>query len=437
MNTYQEAIEWLYQQAPMFQNIGGKAFNKSLGKSLNLDKSIGSPHRAYKTIHVAGTNGKGSVSHMLAAVLQAGGYKVGLYTSPHLKNFTERMKVNGSEADQEFVLAFLIRFKALIEEVKPSFFEITTLMAFSFFEEQEVDYAVVETGMGGRLDTTNIITPILSVITSVGLDHQQYLGDTLLQIAAEKAGIIKPGIPVICGEMPDEQVRQLIQGMANKNKSAFYYAPEYYTLEPVREERQQRWWRMSKGKGAKKDNNHFEIATQLLGLYQKHNLPIVLQALTLLVDQYDLKIKQEAIHWGLSKTCDITSFKGRWQVIQSSPLIVCDIGHNADALQIIRDQFDTMNASHLHIVWGMSADKAHHEMLAYLPKSATYYFTQAGGSRALSAGVLAKIAAEKGLKGSVFTKVTDAYEAAKSNLKANEAMFVGGSAFVVAEIPGL
>lgn len=398
--NYKETLEYLYIKTPVFQQQGTSAYKPGLDNIIELDNYYGNPHRNFKTIHIAGTNGKGSVSHTLAAILQSAGYKVGLYTSPHLKDFSERIRINGKPINEEYVINFVREAEEIINKLNPSFFEITTLMAFSYFAHENVDIAVIETGLGGRLDSTNIITPILSVVTNVSFDHVNLLGDTLEKIATEKAGILKANIPAVVGEMP-------------------------LGLRPIFTER-------TKNVIFAEDTANSNYEFELKGYCQEKNKKTILSAVKLLKDE--LNIKEENIAEGLKHVIELTSLMGRWQKLSSSPLIIADTGHNVAGMQYIVSQIADIKADTKRLVIGMVGDKDITSMLKLLPKDAIYYFCNASIPRALPAAELKSQAESIGLYGNAYDSVTEALQAAKKDSSENDFIFIGGSNFTVAEI---
>lgn len=404
---YSEAIDYLYRQAPMFQQHGAKAYKSGLENTVALDAVFNHPHRAYKTIHVAGTNGKGSTSHLLASVLQCAGYKVGLYTSPHLRDFRERIRVDGIMISEQAVVAFVEAHQALVEELQPSFFEITTALAFRYFVQQQVDVAVIEVGLGGRLDCTNIIAPELAIITNISLDHTDLLGDTLEQIAAEKAGIIKPNTSVVIGETQPESA-PIFRNVARAQNAPILFADTELVGKPL-------------------------PTCALKGIYQAKNCRTVLVALAQL-QQKAFCITDAAIEQGFLEVVERTGLQGRWQVLGNKPTIVCDTGHNEGGIRLVVEQLAQQSFERLHIVFGMVSDKKIDHVLALLPKNAVYYFTKAHIPRALDEKILQAQAATFGLAGTSYASVNEALEAAKNNASERDFIFVGGSNFVVAEI---
>lgn len=426
--NYQQILEYLYSQLPMYQRIGKAAYKGNLDNTLLLDEHLNHPHRSFKSIHIAGTNGKGSVSHMLAAVLQAAGFKTGLYTSPHLKDFRERIRLNGELITEQFVTEFVTKHKSFFESVQPSFFEMTVALAFSYFNEVKVDIAVIETGMGGRLDSTNIITPILSVITNIGLDHTEFLGSTKELIAIEKAGIIKSGITVLIGES-QTSTKQVFIKKASESNSLIKFADEEYavnfnSLSP-------------NGKQSfqirKKGTTVFEnLECDLQGFYQKKNIVTVLAAIDLLKPHF--KITRDHIYNGLKIVSISTGLKGRWQVLQTDPLIIADTAHNIDGIEAVLEQIRATPHLNLHMIIGFVNDKNIDGILDIMPRNANYYFTKASIPRAMKENELKKFANQNFLLGESYPTVKDALKAAKIRASQNDLIFIGGSTFVVAEV---
>lgn len=405
--TYEETLQYLYHSHPAFHIVGAAAYKPGLGNTLCLMKHLGEPHLTFPSVHIAGTNGKGSSSHLIAAVLQATGYKVGLYTSPHLVDFRERIRINGNMISKEAVVDFVARHHSFLEELRPSFFESTMAMAFHHFATEKVDIAVVETGLGGRLDSTNIITPLLSVITNIGLDHTEFLGTTLPEIAAEKAGIIKKGIPVVVGET-DPLTAPVFIAYANKNCAPIVFADQEKPYPS-------------------------DIHCQLQGFYQQKNCQTAFIALQQLACR--LSISNQAIQQGFAHVCDLTGLQGRWQTISAHPLIICDTGHNSHGIRYVAQQLHTLSKQHeqLHIVFGMVSDKDIDTVLSLLPKQAVYYFTQAATHRAIPAQELLSMAATHSLHGSAYTSVASAIAAARQALSPQDLLFIGGSNYIVGE----
>lgn len=429
--NYTDTVEYLYACLPIYQKIGSAALKKDLTNTRILLQVLGNPHDSFKTIHIAGTNGKGSTAHTLAAILQAAGYKTGLYTSPHLKSFTERIKINGKEMTESAVVDFVRKMKDKIEAIKPSFFEVTVAMALDFFAREEVDIAVVETGLGGRLDSTNIILPQLAVITNIGFDHQAILGNTLEEIASEKAGIIKPDIPVVIGEY-QPSIAHVFEDKAGKVRAPIYFADKSYEVKAVD----------SGNDGFRVDIYFLEeiwmqdLHVSLPGMYQLKNVPGILQAVQVL-RQMGYQLTDTAVKRGFSQVKSLTGLKGRWQILQESPLVVCDTGHNEAGIGYIVKHLSALNHKELYIIFGVANDKTLDPILAALPKEAFYFFCQAHVPRALGAVELASQASRFGLKGKVVLDVNDALEEAKAMANNDDVIFIGGSNFVVAEIDGL
>lgn len=425
MESYQHVLNYLYESLPMYQRIGAAAYKNDLNNTIALCKALGNPERKFKSIHIAGTNGKGSSSHMLAAILQTAGYKTGLYTSPHLKDFTERIKIDGNEVSHSFVVDFVQRMKPVLEDIQPSFFETTVVMAFDYFAQQQVDIAVIEVGLGGRLDSTNVITPEVSLITNISWDHANLLGDTLQKIAAEKAGIIKPGIPVVVSERQPNVSNVFIE-KARQEKALISFASDHYLVNNLGD------GNFDVIKNQKKEKYHL----QLKGDYQRMNLAGVLAAVDELRKR-GFEISQQHISEGLQKTITLTQLKGRWQKLGDHPFIVCDTGHNEAGIKAVLNQISKQKLAALHVVWGMVSDKDPGRVLSLLPEEAHYYFCQAKIPRAMSALQLKEEAKRFKLDGEVFEDVNKAIDQAKKNASPDDMIFIGGSTFVVAEIEGL
>ena len=437
----QETLNYLFTALPMFSKIGAPAYKVGLDNTLALDRYFNHPHRKFRSIHVAGTNGKGSVSHLLAAALQRSGYKTGLYTSPHLKDFGERIRINGEMISEKFVVDFVARHRAFFDELCPSFFEMSVLMAFDYFAENEVDVAVIEVGLGGRLDSTNIITPALSVISNISLDHTNLLGDTIEKIAAEKAGIIKSRVPVVIGEASG--VRSVFEEKAAQINAPVYFAEECYDVQPVivgSESAMKNEFQYFLKKPYKNWSAAGELQTDLLGDYQQKNLATVLTAVQIL-NENGFCISENAVNEGFSNVVQLTGLRGRWQILQNRPLIIADIGHNeagiASAVGQLRKLLHKYGTAtrykQLHIVFGIVNDKDISKILPLLPNTAVYYFTRANIPRALPETELQMQAEKFALQGRAYPTVAQAFEAAKQNAQADDIIFVGGSNFVVAE----
>lgn len=403
---YQETIDWMFNQLPMYQTQGASAYKKDLTNTILLMNYLHHPEKDIKTIHVAGTNGKGSTSHLLAAVLQEAGYKVGLYTSPHLKDFRERIKINGKDISENFVCNFINSHRSFFEENQLSFFEMTVGLAFDYFKNQEVDIAIIEVGMGGRLDSTNIINPLVSVITNIGFDHTQFLGNTLELIAAEKAGIIKAKTPVVTGEYTAE-TKDVFITKANQQKAPIYFASDLISE---------------------------NYPSALIGDYQIHNKKTVLQTIKILQEVSDFKITDENCKNGFLNVIERTNLQGRWQILQERPKVICDTAHNKDGLKIVLNQLQKESFSRLHIVLGVVNDKDLSEILPLFPKNAIYYFSKPNNFRGLDPFILQQKAKDLELLGEVYNSVVIAYEKALQVAHSGDIIYVGGSTFVVAEI---
>lgn len=430
--NYQETCEYLYNQMPMFERQGASGYKEGLDNTWSLDEHFGHPHQHYATIHVAGTNGKGSVSHTIAAVLQSCGYKVGLYTSPHLVDFRERIRVNGDTIPEQYVVEFVEKERAFFEPLHPSFFEVATAMAFKYFADCQIDIAVVEVGLGGRLDCTNIITPLLSVITNISYDHTQFLGDTLEKIAGEKAGIIKREVPVIIGES-SEATRPVFESKAEQVGCPITFADD----EPV----------ILEATPSPTGGMHYltqdygSFDGDLGGLYQAKNMNTVLCALKVLEQKGYLMLKpsdgkssfRQEITNAFSQVAKLTGLMGRWQTVATNPQIVCDTGHNVGGWEYLSQQLDRIQCKNMHIIFGMVDDKDIDHVLEMLPKRAHYYFTQAATKRAVNANVVMTIAAKQGLSGNAYPSVYEAYKAASAAALADDFIFVGGSSYVVGD----
>jgi len=432
MTEYQRTLEYLFAQLPMFQRLGASAFKKDLSNTIKLCEALGDPQHYFRSIHVAGTNGKGSTSHFLASVLQSAGYRVGLYTSPHLKDFRERIKVNGAMISEEEVIRFTNDNRLHFDRIQPSFFEMTVAMAFHHFREQKVDLAVIETGMGGRLDSTNVITPLLSIITNIGHDHQQFLGEKLAEIAGEKAGIIKHSVPVIIGERQDETTAVFIN-KAKEMAAPIHFASDELTLEATTEQ-SENYRPIIDLSYSWSDGTMISVTSELSGPHQHKNVHTVICALRAL-QQSDLTIDETAIQHGIRNVVQQTGLLGRWQCLGERPLIICDTAHNKEGISPILKQLESISkGKKLHIVWGMVSDKEHAPILQMLPKDATYYFCRPDIPRGLDAVELQMKAKDYCLEGEAFGSVANALLSAKLNALSNDIIFAGGSTFVVAEV---
>lgn len=430
--NYQETIDYLYSRLPVFQNIGARAYKPGLHTTQQLCQSLGDPQDKYPTIHVAGTNGKGSTSHMLAAILQKAGYKVGLYTSPHLKSFTERIKVNGSEVEESFIVKFIADNLSNIDRLSPSFFEVTVAMAFSYFAESKVDVAVIEVGMGGRMDSTNIINPILSVITNVSFDHTQFLGDTLVKIAGEKAGIIKPDTPVVISEY-QEEIAPVFKAITEKMSAPLYFASDSVAVEAVASSTGEL---TINAKEADSALSYPLLRLDLSGSYQLQNIQGVLKSVSIL-NMLGYSIQKGVVYEALQSVTEITGLKGRWQKIGSKPMVYCDTAHNVAGLSQTLAQFANLEADRYRFVVGFVGDKDISTMLSLFPVDADYYFTEPSNSRALKAEDLQERAKSYGLIGKTYPTVDLALEAAILEASENDCIYVGGSTFVVADLSKL
>lgn len=431
--TYQETCHYLYSQIPMFERQGNAGYKEGLSNTLALDEHLGHPHQAYATIHIAGTNGKGSCSHSIAAILQECGYKVGLYTSPHLVDFRERIRVNGKPISERYVTDFVERERSFFEPLHPSFFEVTTAMAFKYFQDQHVDIAVVEVGLGGRLDCTNIITPILSVITNISFDHTQFLGNTLAQIAGEKAGIIKKGVPVIIGEANSE-TRPVFEAKAKEMEAPIIFAED--SQEVISAEPQ------ANGGMLYQTVHNGTLHGDLGGAYQQKNMNTILQATYQLAQMGYLCICEKAenqakcrneVQRAIEHVTTSTGLMGRWQVVQKNPKVVCDTGHNVGGWQYLSKQLQQQQCRQMHIIFGMVNDKDLDSVLELLPKKAIFYFTKADNKRAINEHDLQLQAAQHGLLGDCYPTVAEAYTQCMKNALRDDFVFVGGSSYVVGD----
>lgn len=422
--NYEETLDYLYNSAPLFQHIGKDAYKEGLENTYLLDEHFNHPHRSFRTIHVAGTNGKGSCSHTLAAILQSAGYKTGLYTSPHLIDFRERIRINGIPVSKEFVVDFVEKHRDFFEPLHPSFFELTTAMAFHYFARQQVDVAIIEVGLGGRLDCTNIIRPDLCVITNISFDHTQFLGNTLAKIAGEKAGIIKEGIPVVIGETTPE-TKPVFSARAKEVNAPILFSEEEQLLlgSTVNE----------KGKRIYQTIDYKDLEGELGGLCQIKNTNTLLSAIRQL-QQRGYRLTEQDVRKGFSQVCKLTGLMGRWQKLEELPMLVCDTGHNTGGISYIAEQLRHQKYEHLHIVIGMVNDKDISGVLKMLPQDAVYYFTKASVKRALPEKELQHLALTSGLQGETYPDVQAAVTAAKEKAGAKDFIFVGGSSFIVADL---
>lgn len=430
MKKYATILQYMYQQLPMYQRVGATAFKKDLSNIKALCAALGNPEQQFRAIHIAGTNGKGSTGHLLSGILQAGGYKVGLYTSPHYRDFRERIKINGNYISKAAVVQFVEENKALFGEIRPSFFEITVALAFQYFAHQKVDIAIIETGLGGRLDSTNIIMPLLSVITNISFDHQQFLGDTLPEIASEKAGIIKANIPVIIGEEQAES-STVFEAKAQSLNAPLSYASQHIKVALLDSNLTHSYYKIDKG-----DQLFFEkIKINLHGSFQTKNIATALHTIAILQQYYtDFKIDKKTIATAFEDLKKTTNYHGRWQLLGQNPTIIADSAHNEGGLKVVMAQLQTQSYQQLHIVLGTVKDKKLEKILKFFPKDAIYYFAKAAIPRGLEAKKLQTQAAELGLKGRAYVSVKNALQAAKRKAAKEDLIFVGGSIFVVAEL---
>ena len=421
--TYKEAIEYLFSSTPVFEKIGGAAYKEGLENTIALDRHFGSPNTHYSTIHIAGTNGKGSCSHTIAAILQCAGYKVGLYTSPHLIDFRERIRINGECISKQYVTDFIEKERSFFEPLHPSFFELTTAMAFKYFADEKIDIAVIEVGLGGRLDCTNIITPILSVITNISFDHTQFLGNTLAKIAREKAGIIKHNVPTIIGEANNE-TRPVFKDVADDSSATAIFAED--TPEILD-------YKINNGKIIYATRDFGILNGDLCGIYQIKNTNTILHSAKILKDIGILK-NDEPIVRGIENVCSLTGLMGRWQRIADNPTTICDTGHNVGGWEYLIKQITSQAYNTLRIVFGMVDDKDICHVMKLLPKNAVYYFTQAATKRAISCTRVMELGLEHNLHGESFNNVAEAYNKAINDSAPNDFVFIGGSSYIVADL---
>ena len=429
--NYDKVLDYLYKQLPMYQRTGAAAYKNNLDNTVLLDEKYGNPHRKFRTIHVAGTNGKGSVSHILASIFQAAGYKTGLYTSPHLNNFRERIKINGEMISETRIVDWTQNFLINNEKwkIEPSFFELTVALAFNYFAEEKTDIAIIEVGLGGRLDSTNIISPELSIITNIGLDHTALLGGTLEKIAYEKAGIIKRKTPVVVGTTQPE-TENIFSEIAFANESPIFFADQEFKIPYSTNDLngKQVFYVEKNGK-----NVYPDLKLDLTGMYQIKNIPAVLKSVELMQNN-GWAISEKNLYSGFSDAAKRTGLMGRWQIIGSNPKIICDTCHNADGIKQVVSQINKTPHKNLHIIFGVVSDKDIRNILALLPKDAIYYFTKANIPRALDEKELLTVAEQYGLKGTSYVSVLEAFNAAKKNAEKDDLIFAGGSTFIVAEI---
>ncbi len=430
--NYQETIAFLYDKLPAFQKLGAKAIRPKLFNIIRLCEHLGNPHLDFRSIHVAGTNGKGSTSHFLASVLQESGLKTGLYTSPHLKDYSERFRINGKQADQEYIIRFVEQNRDIIEEIRPSFFELSVALAFRYFADEKVDVAVIEVGLGGRFDSTNIITPVLSIITNIGYDHQDVLGDTLDKIASEKAGIIKQGVPVVVSEFHPETF-PVFTAVAANMAAPLYPAWEYFDIQTTQNTLTNQ---LSVGIQDIRTQESRQLSSGLTGEYQQYNIKGVLTALEVLRN-IGFSISRSAEEKGLENVIRNTGLKGRWQLLRHNPLVICDTGHNEHAFRITSRFFHEKNPAKCHLILGFVRDKDPEKLLTLFSREANYYLCTFNSFRALSPEELSDISIKKHLKAKIFTDVNQALEKALADADTDDIIFIGGSTYLVAEIQDL
>ena len=426
--NYTETLDYLFGQLPMYQRVGQAAYKANLDNTIALLELLKNPHHHFKSVHIAGTNGKGSIAHMLASIFQTAGYKTGLYTSPHLTDFRERIKINGQMISEEKVINFVEKYKSSFEAIKPSFFEMTVGMAFQYFADEKVDIAIIETGMGGRLDSTNLISPELCIITNIGFDHMQFLGNTLEKIAGEKAEIIKSGIPVVVGKKQLE-TQQIFIEKANQQQTKVLFAEDHFDAKLLTNSNLE----YSKCDIWRESELYIEqLKSPLLGEYQVENIVTAIQAAELLAKKYGFNAG--VIKEGIENVISNTGLKGRWQILSKNPLTICDTGHNKDGITAVVNQLKSIRCNQLHFILGFVNDKNISELLNLLPHNATYYFCKADIPRALNEKELEKQAHKAGLRGKSYGSVIEAYNSAVNNATSNDMVFIGGSTFVVAEV---
>jgi len=430
-SAFQSVLEYLYGLLPMYQRIGSPAIKKSLDNTIRFCALLGNPQEKFDSIHVGGTNGKGSCSHMIASVLQSAGYHTGLYTSPHLKRFTERIKVDGAEVEEDYIVQFVEQYRKEIESIQPSFFELTVAMAFDYFAQQEVDIAVIEVGLGGRLDSTNIIHPLVSLITNIGYEHMDMLGDTLPEIAYEKGGIIKPNTPVVIGEYQQE-VEQVFRNQSNERNAKIYFASEVLRCERVDSNHHFETYHVYEGENLMLG----DLRSDLIGLYQARNIPGVIKTLDLLpVEKYPITEKE--LRKGLSTVKHSTGLKGRWQLLQTDPMVFCDVAHNENGIEQLLLNLHSVPYRKLYVLLGMVQGKDERKVLRQLPKNAFYYFCEANIPRKLPAERLLACAIEHDLKGEVIKNVNEALQRALGNASTEDCILITGSNFLIGELENL
>jgi len=426
--NYRQTLDYLFAQLPIFQRVGGAAYRADLSNTIALCKILGHPENTFKSVHIAGTNGKGSTAHMIAAILQSAGYKTGLFTSPHLVDFRERIRINGKKIPKSYVTRFVGKNKRPFEPIHPSFFEYTAVLAFQYFSEEKVDVAIIETGMGGRLDSTNVITPMISAITNISMDHTAFLGSSLPEIAREKAGIIKKGIPVIVGETQSE-VKDVFLSRSSEMKSAIYFSDQnYYLSKAFKGE-----YKISPRVSNTVTSDEVSISCPLTGIYQEKNFITTYQLVKQLIEN-GFQINDESIQTGFKNIVKLTGLQGRWQLLSRRPKIICDVGHNEAGIINILEQLASERFDHLHWVLGLVNDKDSDSILELLPSSAKYYFCKANIPRGLDERKLKDQAKAFGLKGKSYPSVKEAYQTAINSASNNDLVFIGCSTFVVAEV---
>ncbi len=426
--NYQQTLDYLYSKLPMFTRVGASAFKKDLTNTIIFCEALGNPQHQFKSIHVGGTNGKGSTSHMLASVMQSQGYKTGLYTSPHLKDFRERIRINGKMISKTEVISFVKNQQKLIEKVEPSFFEVTVALAFDCFARHQVDIAIIEVGLGGRLDSTNIIKPLISVITNISLDHTNMLGNTLAEIAGEKAGIIKKNTPVVIGETHPESA-PVFEKKAKEENAPIIFADAVLRAQDFKIRNN----KLSLSVYQDNQISYKNLQSDLTGVYQHKNILTVLETLAVLNAQTEIKTDEQSIYKGISQVKKQTGLQGRWQTLSKNPLVICDTGHNEAGIGEVIKNISQTPYQNLHIVFGMVKDKDISKVLSLLPKNATYFFCKPDLERGLAANELAAQAAEFNLKGNTYSSVAEAKAAAIQSADAKDLVYIGGSTFVVAE----
>jgi dihydrofolate synthase/folylpolyglutamate synthase len=430
MKNYQEVLDYLYARLPMFHRIGDSAYKKDLTNTFSLCASLGNPHQHYPVVHVAGTNGKGSTSHLIASMLQEMGYKVGLYTSPHYVDFRERIKINGTLVTEKYITDFVNEYEELLDQVQPSFFEATVAMAFDYFSKEKVDIAVIEVGLGGRLDSTNIVTPLVSVITNIGFDHMQFLGNTLPEIASEKAGIIKQNVPVVIGETADATREVFIQ-VAKNNDATIVFADQQIQIKKISAQKLSNKLHIN----VLSLQKSFEVDCPLLADYQLPNIATAIQTMIVLADRLPKKNNlEEIVAAGIRNIYTNTYFIGRWMVMQESPAIIYDSAHNEHGLRQVFDQVNALSYHKLHIVFGTVADKDIELIKSLLPERASYYFVAADIPRAMPAAILQQKMIDAGFNGKAYVSVLEGYHAALAEAEKNDLILVLGSIFVVGEL---